>query len=361
MYGQQSLLDLTFLMLYGGVAMLAVVAALYLLFRRANVFVTNLTPPEELRRWTAAFFLAAALSHVWWYVLGVHWLTDDRLVRNITAIILDHVTLVPLVMALLLSMLQDSRRPLWPWLLAQVPVVVAALMGISMHSEFYGYDILFYCQLVVIVAFVGYYIHALFKYGRWLRDNFADMEHKEVWQSLVFAVVLFIFYEVYTTNAGDLVKEYMAQFITIAIIAFLLWRVEKLQRLEVADEPEADQTDYGYIGTLLEQQCKNTGLYLQHDLSLSQLAMALGTNRTYLSAYFSQSGTTYNAYINLLRIEHFERLYAKSLALSRSVTAQQLASESGFRSYSTFSTAFKKHKGITVAVWMNGMHTGCKN
>lgn len=50
MYGQQSLHDLTFLMFYGGVALLAVVAGLYLLFRRANAIAPNITPPRVLRQ-----------------------------------------------------------------------------------------------------------------------------------------------------------------------------------------------------------------------------------------------------------------------------------------------------------------------
>ena len=358
MYGQQSLQDLIFIMLYGGVALLAVVAALYLLFRRANAIAPNVTPPKALRRWTVAFFLAVALSHVWWYVLGVYWLTDDSLVRNITVIMLDHITLVPLAMAMLLYMLQDSRRPFWPWFLAQVPVIVAAVMGIAMHSKFYGYEMAHYWQLAVISVFVAYYIHALLKYGRWLRENFADLEHKEVWQSLVFVVALFVFYEVYTTNAGELVKEYMAQVISIIIIAFLLWRVETLKELDTNNDTEVDQTDLCHIGALLEQYCEATQLYLQHDLTLGQLATALGTNRTYLGAYFSQKGITYNAYINLLRIEHFEQLYAKAVAISRPVTAQQLSIESGFRSYSTFSSAFKKLRGVTVSTWMSDIQMG---
>ena len=89
------------------------------------------------------FFLVAALSHVWWYVLGVYWLTDDRLVRNIIVIMLDNATLVPLVMAVLLALLQDCRRPLWPWLLLQMPVVVAAVIGIVSHDWFIGYVHLF--------------------------------------------------------------------------------------------------------------------------------------------------------------------------------------------------------------------------
>ena len=360
MYGEQSLQDLVFMMLYGGVAMLAVVAALYLTFRHANAIAPGVTSPKALRLWTAAFFLASALSHVWWYVLGCCWLTDDRLVRNITVIMLDHITLVPLVIAVLLTLLQDRRRPIWPWLLAQLPVVVAAVMGISMHSLFFGYEMAHYWQLAIITVFVVYYIFELRQYGRWLRDNFADLEHKEVWQSLLFAIVLFVVYEIYTTNAGELFKEYLAQVLTVAIIAFLIWRVETLQRLEINDEPTPNTSDLDYIGGMLEQHCEETGLYLRHDLTLQQLATAIGTNRTYLGAYFAQTGTTYNAYINQLRLEHFERLYAKALAISRSVTAQELAQESGFRSYSTFSTAFKRRKGIPVKAWMQEVQTSAQ-
>ena len=360
MYGEQSLQDLVFMMLYGGVAMLAVVAALYLTFRHANAIAPGVTSPKALRLWTAAFFLASALSHVWWYVLGSCWMTDDRLVRNITVIMLDHITLVPLVIAVLLTLLQDRRRPIWPWLLAQLPVVVAAIMGISMHSLFFGYEMAHYWQLAVITVFVVYYIFELRQYGRWLRDNFADLEHKEVWQSLLFAIVLFVVYEIYTTNAGELFKEYLAQVLTVAIIAFLIWRVETLQRLEINDEPTPNTSDLDYIGGMLEQHCEETGLYLRHDLTLQQLATAIGTNRTYLGAYFAQTGTTYNAYINQLRLEHFERLYAKALAISRSVTAQELAQESGFRSYSTFSTAFKRRKGIPVKAWMQEVQTSAQ-
>ena len=84
----------------------------------------------------------------------------------------------------------------------------------------------------VIAVFVVYYIIALRQYGRWLLDNYADLEHKEVWQSMVFIIVLLAVYMVYTSNAGELVREYLSQIITLVIIAFLLWRVETLQELD---------------------------------------------------------------------------------------------------------------------------------
>lgn len=238
MYATQSLQDILFLILYGGVAMLALLAGIYMALRRNNGIISDVNSSSELRRWTAAFFIMSALSHVWWYVLGVYWLTDDRLVRNIVAVNLDHIALVPLVMALLLRMLQDRRRRIWPWVLTQLPIAVFAGVGIATHDGFYGFDVTTYWQVAVMVVFVAYYIHALIRYGRWLRHNYADLEHKEVWQSLLFVVVLFLVYEVYFTNPGVMSREYLAQFNTIVIIVFLLWRVESLQQLDDVKEDD---------------------------------------------------------------------------------------------------------------------------
>ena len=105
MYGQESIFDPFFIALYSGAALLALVAALYLLLRRGNAFEPEVSSSRRLRRRTAAFLLAVTLSHVWWWVLGTVWLTDDRLVRDILAIMLDQVTLVPLVAGVLLAML----------------------------------------------------------------------------------------------------------------------------------------------------------------------------------------------------------------------------------------------------------------
>ena len=232
MYDYQGLQDVFFIMLYGMAGFFAMLACVYLLLRRGNAFAEDVRSSCVLRRWTAAFMAAIVASHVWWYVLGTYFLTDDRLVRNITTIMLDHVTLVPLVMAVLLAMLQDRRRPLWPWLLAQAPEVLAAALGIAARSEFWGYEVPHYWQLAVIAVFVVYYIIALRQYERWLLDNYADLERKEVWQSMVFIIVLLAVYMVYTSNAGELVREYLSQVITLVIIAFLLWRVETLQELD---------------------------------------------------------------------------------------------------------------------------------
>ena len=259
MFDYRGLQDVLFIALYWGVAFLAVLAAVYLLFRRRNVFMRERGPecmtiesPREpvrighplhsslrLRRWTAALLAAMAASHVWWYAVGQWWLADDWLVRTITVIMLDRMTLVPLTMAVLLAMLQDRRRPLWPWLVMQLPVVIFAIVGIDERSSFCGCELPHYWQLAMVAVFITYYIYALWQYGRWLLDNYADLDHKEVWQSLVFALALLAVYVIYTSNAGELMREYLSQVISIVIIAFLLWRVETLQELPSQEDMKA--------------------------------------------------------------------------------------------------------------------------
>jgi len=159
------------------------------------------------------------------------------------------------------------------------------------------------------------------------------------------------------------------QVISAVLICYLLWRVETLSDLSMsqsvpftAEEGTATsenmedngvaQIAHDNIGALLQAHCADTQLYLQHDLNLSQLAQAIGTNRTYLTNYFVSQGITYNTYINNLRIKYFLSHYHEAVASKRFFTAQELAHESGYQSYSTFSLAFKNRMGQTVTAWM---------
>ena len=102
MYEYEGLHDMFFIMLYGGAAMMALLAGVYLWLRNGNAVSRGMESPKELRHWAAAFLIAVAASHVWWALLGAIWLTDDRLMRNIVAITLDRISFVPLMICVLL-------------------------------------------------------------------------------------------------------------------------------------------------------------------------------------------------------------------------------------------------------------------
>ena len=366
MYGDQGQLNSLFAMLYGGVAVMALLSCIYFIFSRSNIIQPSIKPPRRLRLWAAAFLAAMFASHVWWLVIGSVWLTDDRFVRIITLIALDNLTLPPLFMAMMLRLLQDRRRPLWPVFVAAAPTAVFAVIGITTRQPVYEWVMEGY-TLTTGIIFCIYMIVAVKHYGRWLRDNFADLEHKEVWQSLLAPLLMVLTFCAYAYHEGQLYREYLTQIASCFIIFFIIWRVETLQTLEVTEAGETDndttkpETEtnttnninaYQEISDLLREHCEQKQLYLQHNLTLQQLATAIGTNRTYLSAYFNERNETYNSYINRLRVEHFAKLYHKANANGHSATAKKLAIASGFHSYSTFSVAFKSFMGMPVRLWI---------
>ena len=350
MYEYEGLNNYLYTMLYGAAAMAAVIAGLYLFLRRHNAIAPNITPPVPLRRWAAAFLFASAASHIWWTALGTVWLADDRLVRNLINLLLDRLTFMPLMMVMLLRMLQDRKRRIWPIAVALIPLVGITVWGIINHDNRSQFVLEYYMRFVC-VCFIIYYVYALWQYNRWLRDNFADLQHKEVWQSLVFIACILFVYGAYTVFFVGLASEFIAQVNTFIIIGFVLWRVETLQMLDTPPAESVKATVYvpDNIGMLLKEHCEDPKFYLQHDITLTQLALAIGTNRTYLSSYFAQQGITYNAYINRLRIEHFITLYRQNGDHS---TLHLLAQQSGYHSYSTFSANFKTIKGISITTWI---------
>ncbi len=352
--------DTLFIMLYAAVTMLSLNACCYLLFRQGNAFAKNIIPPARLRRWTAAFFAAIALCHLWY--LPTYFLTssDDKMLGGLIAELLDCMTVIPLAIVVLFTMLQDRRRLLWPICVVMVPCVVGLAWCVATRSEDLLPVLLVYF-LLMCIGLIIYLVRALRQYGRWLRDNYADLEHKEVWQSFVVLAIILLGYAIYLLDVGETIYEYATEVINIVLICYLLWRVETLsdlstlQSLDVNEETPIieEQTTNRDLGPLLQKYCIDTQLYLQHDLTVIQLAKAIGTNRTYLGQYFSSLDTTYNAYINNLRINHFVSLYREAIATQRSVSAKQLASDSGYRSYSTFSLAFKQRMGQSVMAWMH--------
>ena len=354
---QTSIHLILFFVLYGVTGVVPLLAALYLLLRRANAIAPGVTPPVRLQRWTAAFFVVASSAHVWWLLFYIY-SGNLQSVGYLVLTMADYVLLFVTFTGMLLAMLQDRRRPVWPALAVMIPFVllVGAYMVYPMEiiqQIAAGYLVLFG------LVFTGHMVTAIRQYERWLNENYADLENKRVWLSLAVSLVCMLLFVIYVI-AVNMVFIWLIHIIELVLVGLLLWRVETLPCL--SNTPNNNQTeqptaapvtiDLSHIEQLLKERCVAKELYLQHDLTLQQLALAIGTNRTYLSQYFSRQSITYNTYINNLRINHFISHYEAATAAGQDFTAQQLAEKSGYRSYSTFSTAFKQRMGQSVTAWM---------
>ncbi len=359
--------DKFYIILYAAVTALEIAVCCYLFLRRGNAFAPGNEPPVRSRRWMAVLFGIMSLSHLMYMPMFFLDAPDDRLLCSLVCSLFDFLTLFPLIAIVLVSMLQDKRRPLWPFFLMPAPAIIFALGYYFSMSPI----LIILLRLWFVVMSVGlliYLVRALRQYRRWLRDNYADLEHKEVGQIFLVMTIFLLPLDLYMSYYEGTINEYILQFIGLLFIFYLPWRVETLSDLSpsklqaetgpVATEEEEMEGDTispdlnDRIGHLLQQHCIDTQLYLQHDLTLNQLARALRINRLYLSQYFSSQNTNYNVYINNLRINYFVTLYREAVANHSQFTIQQLAYASGYHSYSTFTLAFKQRMGKNVTTWM---------
>ena len=372
-------LSILYLLLHGAGTAICVVLCLYLLLCRGKAVAPDITPPARLRRWAAALFGVMAMAHIWW-ILFYTFSNNPHSVLYGLLVAIDCMALPPVFVGTLLAMLQDRRRPLWPIFVVMTPCAVLAVLqtalpyiDLTTPNKIYG--------LALVVTFIIYMVVAVRQYGRWLRDNYADLEHKEVWISLTLLIGLMILitsFE-YTDNY---VMNTIVHLIGFPLAGLLLWRVETLSDLSSDNSvspsaqrdnclsecsamspckaqnpsPEGEASHIGQlppIGQLLAKHCEGAQLYLQTDLTLSQLSAAVGVNRYYLSQYFASQGTSYYEYIHDLRIRHFVARYRELAAAQKPIVAQQLAQESGYHSYSTFSAAFKRRMHKSVTAWIH--------
>ena len=346
---------------------MAMMASCYLLLRRANALAPDVTPPARLRRWTGLYLASMALAHVWYLPLFFKISSDDILMTDLIGGVLDSMTVFPFSIVILFAMLQDHRRPLWPIAVLTAPITIGMAVCVAIRSDAL-YPVIYGYVLLMGTGFIIYMVRATRQYGRWLRDNYADLEHKEVWQSFIVLAILLIVYVIYEFTSDGLIYMYAMQVTCVVLICYLLWRVETLSELSTAvneakEEMPEEHTTVAIlspnirnnIGLLLKQYCEDQQLYLQHDISVMQLAKHIGVNRSYVSKYFALQGVTYNSYINDLRIQHFIKLYHEAAVNQQPMAIKQLAYQSGFRSYSTFNAAFKQNMGMTASEWMHSM------
>lgn len=92
---------------------------------------------------------------------------------------------------------------------------------------------------------------------------------------------------------------------------------------------------------------ENEKPYLTPKLSLGDLALCIGTNKTYLSDYFNNSlHLTFYEYINGYRVGKAEELIL-AMAMSNRINMDEVAERSGFNSLSSFNRYFMKIHGVT--------------
>ena len=218
--------------------------------------------------------------------------------------------------------------------------VAYAVWPVEWVIDAYVVFLWFYAWTVVIFGYLR-----MRKYLRYVRSNYSNIDDIDVsWLRPVFffaiaSQLLWLFTSLYADMQIDALY-YLATLVLWLMVLHYSWNFQPIAiREEPAPVPNRQPLAEGELERVVEEQ----RLYLNKGLTLSDLAQALGTNRTYVSNYLSAvRGQTFYDYINQLRIE---RISLPMMAEHPEYTLEYVGEESGFGSISTFRRAFVKHTG----------------
>ena len=106
---------------------------------------------------------------------------------------------------------------------------------------------------------------------------------------------------------------------------------------------DANETEMSEIGRRISLLFDKDQIFLNPNLKVSDIATAIGTNRTYVSGFFNkEEECSFYDYVNRARIE-----YACTLLDGSDANIMKIAELSGFNSSQSFIRVFTKLKGIS--------------
>ena len=258
---------------------------------------------------------------------------------------------VPLCALFLLEILSPGFATLRRVLLFELPLVLftvvyimTGLLEVYMSSVVYTAVV---CALVVLFIVVR-----VRRYNRYMRDNYSYTERINVqWlmNSMAILAVCLLSWLYVCTNVSHLgdMFYYISSTVLWAVVLYYSLRQEWIPQAQdmESEETGVSRNFVSQMGGKLEEYIREKELYLNPKLSLSDLAVEMGTNRSYLSNCLNNElGITFYDYINSFRLEKAKEILDDS---GFEGCIEDVAISSGFNSVSTFRRSFQKKYGCT--------------
>ena len=124
------------------------------------------------------------------------------------------------------------------------------------------------------------------------------------------------------------------------------FRVEQFDHDANEGDNETNEQDDSLFSSI-ENIMAEKQLFLQQGFNINELAVAVESNRTYVSEAINKHfGRTFSDYVNHYRVE-----YAQNLLHAGTYTIGDIASMAGFSSIESFRRNFKNETGIAPSMW----------
>lgn len=263
-------------------------------------------------------------------------------------------TVVPAALLLFLRIVEPERKTV---LILIVNVLLyAAVLTVYCITEdtcVYNYVLVFtvlYAAFIIAYGFV-----ATRRYNRTLKDNFSDDALSLYWLKYilcVYAAIICLWTWASLSGTQYAVAIYnLGMIALLGLLCYFSYRqddmLEALRALSADEKCKTPAPKSHDFEERLRKLFSCDEIYLDPKLTISDLARALGTNRTYASNFLnSQMHTSFYEYVNGWRVEK-----AKSQLTTTELPLETVAEKSGFNSISSFRRYFTAACGIAPSAY----------
>lgn len=228
-------------------------------------------------------------------------------------------------------------------LMLELPFLLLPVFYIFTHNIIWFYVLsvwgaIYGCSTFILLIFM------IRRYHRQLKERFSYQENINLNWLLAILNTFFLILFLWTLSCFVINVDYdniymVSSLMLWMLIDYFVYRhesvIEELSDIEIVPL-EQNEVDVSGMAAEVQRLFEEDKIYLNPKLKLSDVALAVGTNRTYLSRYFNrQNGQTFYDYVNTYRIQ-----YAENLLKSTNFPLPEIAIKSGFNSISTFRRVF---------------------
>ncbi len=347
----------------GGGFIFLFVLGMIMLFTKKSIF-SDAQPRIMLRKVMGIALICWGISYLNGLIVLAINFTDSQFGENLR-LLLDAAICAPITLHLFYVIIH-TEKPTYKWMYFDCIMGFAFLIiYIILRSDTVLY-IALTCWGIRLAEFTWFFTHAVTRYNRMLENDLSDHTNVDLrWlmRAVWFLSIYSIFYLVAGLFYSNVIWLFAFLFL-LAIWTYLFYYVDTQQTIPdvaklIAMQQELDESegheqddmlsaDTSSIAVLLRNECEEKQLYLQPGLTITDLAQAIGTNRTYLWKHFKKVDTSFHTYINTLRINYAKRLMLES----ESPNIKQISLASGFGSDASFRRVFADYYGCSPTQYL---------
>ncbi len=219
--------------------------------------------------------------------------------------------------------------------------------SIRTYVNFVSLIFIFFAQ-VIFYIFLGFQLYKKRKVvligSQGIESNNTLLWMKRFLITFTFLIVVLYAVQLNPLHAGKDVFRVLLLLYTVLIVFYGNKNHEYILE-NIKDETLDDETRNRLVKDL--QRLMSTDKpYLNSELTIHSLSQQLSTNTKYLSYIINKEfGLNFNSYINKFRIDEAKRIFKTEEG--KLYTMEAISEQIGFRSKSTFNSAFKKYTNMT--------------